>query len=181
MATTSTAVSLSTSAYTDLGAGPIYLGAAGGGVIYQIADSQPALGSGSFNIQPFDAPRKIDTTAHIWALAPTAGAKAIVSAGSGISSTTNGAAYTLAAGVNAAGSTTPVTGVIGGSYIFACTASNWNSATAQLQALGPDGTTWLNVGTAMSANGTQGVVIGANASVRVTVTGTPTGLNASIS
>lgn len=95
--------------------------------------------------------------------------------------TVGGSAYTLASNVGGAGSTTPVTGIPRGNYTYACTANNWNAATAQLQMLGPDGTTYLNIGTAISANGTLAVVLGANSSARVTVTGTPTGLYCGLS
>ena len=92
-----------------------------------------------------------------------------------------GMSYGLASNINAPGTTSPVTGVLGASYVFGCVATTWNSATAQLQALGPDGATYINVGTAISANGTLGVVIGAGATVRVTVSGTPTGLYCNLS
>lgn len=74
-----------------------------------------------------------------------------------------------------------VSGVSGNSYIFACSATSWAGGSAKLQALGPDSTTWMDVGTALTANGTQGVVIGSNATIRVVITGSPTGLYANIS
>jgi hypothetical protein len=91
------------------------------------------------------------------------------------------AAISLANNVSVTGATAVVTGAPGGSYIFAAVATTWNGASAQLQVLAPDGVKYLNVGTPLTADGSIGVVIGANASVRVLITGTPTSLSASIS
>lgn len=41
----------------------------------------------------------------------------------------------------------------GGTYVFMFVASNFNSGNAQLQVLGPDGTTFIGVHTALTANG----------------------------
>lgn len=93
-----------------------------------------------------------------------------------------GGPYILAYNVNAAGNTTPVTVLKNPNYILSCLATSWNGATAQLQALGPDGSTWLTGGvSALSANGTIPLSIGAGASVRISVTGTPSGLFCNLS
>lgn len=77
-------------------------------------------------------------------------------------------------------STDPTAGVRGGSYIWAVTASAWNSATVKLQALGPDGATYLDIDS-LTANGTKGVVIGEGATVRLAVSGgVPAGLASSL-
>jgi hypothetical protein len=183
-ATTSTSTPLVSTAYTDLGAGPIYLGADGVGVVYLIGDSQPAANASGLAVQQGAGAIALQTTSHVWAkLVGPGRASAIVFSGSGITSAGGGAnsAYTLASGVNAAGATTPVSGIVGASYVLACVSASWAGVSVQLQALGPDGTTYLNVGTALSANGTLGVVIGANATARLNVTGTPSGLACSIS
>lgn len=93
---------------------------------------------------------------------------------------------TLASNVGAQGSF-PATGTTayGGDYIFTVSAANFNGASVQLQALGPDGTTYQNIGAAKTANDTTGgtgVGLGSNARVRVTVSGgTPSGLYALLS
>lgn len=77
-------------------------------------------------------------------------------------------------------STEPTAGVRGGSYIWALTVTAWNSATVKLQALGPDGATYLDVDS-LTANGSKGVVLGEGATVRLAVSGgTPTGLASSL-
>lgn len=87
-ATATTPISLSTTAYTDLGVGPIYLGAGGSDIIYQISDSQPALLSASLGTQHAGDPPVpllgVGSTTHVWALATKAGASAVVATGSGI-------------------------------------------------------------------------------------------------
>lgn len=60
--------------------------------------------------------------------------------------------------------TTPVTGVNGGSYVFD---AQFTGTSIQLQSLGSDGTTWRNVGTALTASGSTGVVLGQGATVRL--------------
>jgi len=83
-ATTTASIALSPSAYTDLGAGPLMLGAAGGDVIYQIADSIPAAGSLGLSTQPFLPPANLQTSAHVWARSGPGGASAIVTTGTGV-------------------------------------------------------------------------------------------------
>lgn len=95
-------------------------------------------------------------------------------------------AYTLAsalASIADGGASDPITGVASGSYIWALTAGTWAGATIKLQALGPDGATWLDVsGSSLAANGTVGVVVGANASLRLAATGgAPLNVNSSLS
>ena len=65
----------------------------------------------------------------------------------------------------------------GGKFLLAV-AGNVSGATLQLQYLGPDNVTWLPVGTAVTAIGTQVLELPPG-SVRMTVTGgTPSGLYA---
>lgn len=81
-ATTTNIVPLSSTTYTDLGAGPILLGANGGNVIYQVSDAQPAATSGG-HLQRFgDAPALVETNSHIWAIGANGG-NAVVTSGSG--------------------------------------------------------------------------------------------------
>lgn len=82
---------------------------------------------------------------------------------------------------NAAVTGTAVTGVVGGSYIWSV-AGTFGGATVKLQALGPDGSTYLDVPSAsMTAVGQLGVAIGANATLKVVVTGgTPSALYSSL-
>jgi|GEM_PF-6528210 len=89
---------------------------------------------------------------------------------------------TLASNVSAAGNQPPVT-AYGGDYVVRAFATNWNSATAKLQFLDADGTTWSDLtkadGTALtpfSANTTLSAGFGSAAQLRLAVTGTPTGL-----
>ena len=75
--------------------------------------------------------------------------------------------------------------VYGGSYIFSI-AGTFSGAGAQLQVLGPDGITWQSVGSALTAAGSVGVVLGstqgsATPNVRVLVTGSGYTLFASLS
>ena len=94
-----------------------------------------------------------------------------------------GMSATLLSAVNAATTGAAVPHVYKDSYLFSCVATSWGSATAALQFLGPDVTTWLPFSPAVSltANGSVGVGIGANASIRAVVTGTPTNLTCGIS
>lgn len=75
-------------------------------------------------------------------------------------------------------------GAYGGDYIWTVTGT-FGGASVQLQSLGPDGSTYQNVGaakTAPDATGGTGVGIGSNATVRATITGgTPANLNATLS
>ena len=92
-AASTSSVPLSTAAYADLGAGPIYLGASGGAVVFQIADSQPSATAPGLIEQAGAAPVLVSTSSHVWALAGNAGASAVVApAASGGSVTVSGAA-----------------------------------------------------------------------------------------
>jgi hypothetical protein len=79
---------------------------------------------------------------------------------------------------NASATGTGVSNIRGGSYIWRVSGNFGGGATATLQALDLDGTTWVNVRnqantadvTATTA-GSQGVVIGQGATVRVAITG----------
>ena len=64
-----TQVTLSSTAYTDLGVGPILLGAVGGPIAYQISASQPVVTTPGYYLNVDDSPVDIHTTTlHIWAL-----------------------------------------------------------------------------------------------------------------
>ncbi|CAB4132180.1 hypothetical protein UFOVP134_56 [uncultured Caudovirales phage] len=65
-------------------------------------------------------------------------------------------------------------GVSGGYYQLAAVSGAWNSASLQLQQLAPDGSTWLSVGSAVTANGVQLIYLpGGQYQMTVSV-GTPT-------
>lgn len=59
-----------------------------------------------------------------------------------------------------------------------CAIGTWGGGNLQLQALGPDGTTWVNVGSAITANGVAKFELG-RGTVRGVVT-TATGVYASL-
>ena len=88
----------------------------------------------------------------------------------------------LASNVSAAGAQSPTT-AYGGDYVFSVNGSGTFSV--QLQSLGPDGTSWQNIGAAKTASdetGGSGVGIGSNARVRVNISGaSPTSIYASLS
>lgn len=93
----------------------------------------------------------------------------------------------LAANVSAAGNQ-PAATVYGGDYILRVMATAWNSATAKLQFVDADGSTFSDLTAAngsaltpLSANGQVALGLGSNARVRLVVTGTPTGLYATLS
>lgn len=72
--------------------------------------------------------------------------------------------------------TTAVTGVPGGRYIWTVNATAYNSATVALQALGPDGATYTSV-TTKTADGSAEVLVGNNATLKLSYSGgTPTSL-----
>lgn len=92
-----------------------------------------------------------------------------------------GGAYPLATNVNAAGTYGLTSNVVGGAYIETCVATSWNGATAQLQSLGPDGSTFLTNGVpAIGTNTSQTILVGAGITVNLLVSGTPTNLNCKI-
>lgn len=66
------------------------------------------------------------------------------------------------------GVTAAVTGIIGGGYILTVQGTFAAGSSVQLQTLGPDGTTYISVGTAITAtNSSQTFAIGNNATVRL--------------
>lgn len=74
--------------------------------------------------------------------------------------------------------------VYGGSYILLGAASNWNSASAQLQMLLPDGSTWITIATRTANDNAAPTLLElpSNATVRLLVaTANPTGLYVSLS
>lgn len=93
--------------------------------------------------------------------------------------------YSLASNVAslAAGNfTTPVSGIMGGSYVWAYQFAG-TTPSLQLESLGPDGVNYLPIGAAVTASGSTGVVIGSNATVRLRNTGSNaiTGLSSNLS
>lgn len=90
-----------------------------------------------------------------------------------------GGPYALLTNASAAGAAVP--NVMGAAYEW-CTTGTFGGASLQLQALGPDGSTYMNVGSAITSAGCTGVVIGQKATVKVTVTGgSPSALYSSLS
>jgi hypothetical protein len=91
----------------------------------------------------------------------------------------SGGPYALLSNATTSGS--PVGPVAGAAYEW-CTTGTFGGASLQLQALGPDGVNYMNVGSAITSAGCTGVVIGQNATVKVTVTGgSPAALYSSLS
>lgn len=81
--------------------------------------------------------------------------------------------YTLASNASIASGAggDAITGVKAGSYIWSLTGT-FGGATISLEALGPDGVTYVSVtGASLTANGEKGVVIGENATLRLKSTG----------
>lgn len=88
--------------------------------------------------------------------------------------------YSLAADMDAIGNSPVLEDVWGASYVWSVSGT-FGGTTATLQALGPDGTTWLNVDS-MTANGSKGVVIGHKASLRLNLAGgSPANIHSSLS
>lgn len=85
--------------------------------------------------------------------------------GSGAPSYTLASNAGLAAGTTNA--TTPVTGISGGSYVFAYQFTQAATVAAVLEALGPDGVTYQMVTAITTTSGTIGIVLGANSTVRI--------------
>jgi hypothetical protein len=79
--------------------------------------------------------------------------------------------YTLASNASlAAGTTnatTPVSGIKGGSYIFAYQFTQAATVSLILEALGPDGTTYQTISSLSATSGTVGIVLGENSTVRL--------------
>jgi hypothetical protein len=78
-----------------------------------------------------------------------------------------------AAGVAFTATSAAFTLRLGGLYQVSWACVTWNSATSTLEQLGPDGTTYLTVSTAQSANGGQSLYL-APGIYKFLVTGTPT-------
>ena len=78
MSVSTTPVALSTSAWTDLGPGPMMIGANGARLAIAIADTQPALATAGFGLDTSDGPAHVPRATHVWALAMAAGARALV-------------------------------------------------------------------------------------------------------
>ena len=94
-----------------------------------------------------------------------------------------GATYQLATNqtLASAGTTTPVTAILGDSYVWNVVGTFSGGSTVSLQALGSDGATYQTIAT-VSASGNTGVVLGNNASVRLLgAVASTTALSSSIS
>ena len=128
-ATTQTPVALPSTAFVDLGTGPIYLSAGGNGIVYQVVDSQPTAGAGGFIAQPSDPPVPISSTSHVWARALSSqGATAWVAAGTGITLGSSGGGGSVTQGTSPW--VTSVTGTLPGSVGAAAIATGqWSNAT----------------------------------------------------
>lgn len=95
-------------------------------------------------------------------------------------------AYQLLSAATATGA--GVGSILGGDYVWRAESSNWNGATATLQFLGLDGSTWFPVRNAantadvtLTANGQVGVGVGQGSTLRVAITGgPPTAMNSSL-
>lgn len=93
--------------------------------------------------------------------------------------------YTLLETATNTASGRVVPGVNGGDYVWYCEGT-WNGATATLQYLKLDGTTWANVkdssnaDVTLSADGSKSIGIAQGATLRVLITGTATSLNSVI-
>jgi len=81
---------------------------------------------------------------------------------------------------NAAVSGTPQIISVGGSYIY-MVSGTFGGTSTQLQVLGPDGTTFINMGAAITVAGFQKVDLPAGASVKTIITGgTPSAMHATL-
>jgi hypothetical protein len=147
-ATVTNVVSLSSTTYTDLGPGPILLGAVGGNVIYQVADSQPANNSGG-HVQRFgDPPAPVQTTSHIWALGAN-GASAVVSSGA------VGAAAASVESLTPSKSASPYTAQTVGTSDVTILAANAVTNYLDVISGSPSATVCINFGAAATITGTQ--------------------------
>ncbi len=96
--------------------------------------------------------------------------------------------YVLLTNQGATGNGPQAGPVSGGDYLWRVTATTWNGATATLQFLDLDGTTWSNVkksdGTTdvtLTANGSVAIGVAQGSVLRVAVTSAnPTGMNSQI-
>lgn len=86
----------------------------------------------------------------------------------------------LANNVSATGAQPAAVAYGGSDYIFSVLGT-FGGTSVQLQVLGPNGSTWMNVGPAMVEAGMILVSVGPNASMRVNLTGgTPSGIFATL-
>jgi len=69
--TMTTMTTLSPSSYTSLGLGPLRLSAVGGGLAWQIADTQPSASSLGYGISLGAPDETIETLSQVWAIALT--------------------------------------------------------------------------------------------------------------
>ena len=161
------------------------MSALAGGAVAQVQQTGSVYADGGY---------RAPTPTTIYSQACNGGAGGIV--GQGTCSLTGGSSQsyaTLISNANAATTGTPYQIVNQGSYLFSCEATAWNGASAALQYLGPGGTNWYQFYTGTSASPTAvavtanpssatigsnpvGIGVGAYTTIRVVVTGTPTGL-----
>lgn len=69
--------------------------------------------------------------------------------------------------------------LVGGLYQLIANAT-WNAGNVKVQQLGPDGSTWLDTGVSLTANGVTTVYLAAGVQARLVVT-TATGVYAALS
>ena len=80
---------------------------------------------------------------------------------------------------NASATGQPSAALAGGTYVWTIVGT-FDGATATLQSLGPDGSTWLDV-VARTSAGSERVLVGQGSSLRTAVAGgTPSGLYANV-
>lgn len=110
------------------------------------------------------------------------GAQVVIAVGADGGSVSDKKQYTLLAGATATGS--QVGPISGGDYIWRAESANWNGATATLQYLGLDGTTWNNVkdsanaDVTLTANGSKAIGVAQGSVMRVLISGgTPAPMN----
>lgn len=114
------------------------------------------------------------------------GAQVVIAVGADGGSVSDKKQYTLLTNATATGS--QVGPISGGDYIWRAEAVNWNGATATLQFLGLDGTTWYpvrnNANTAdvtLTANGSVSIGVAQGAILRVAISGgPPSGANSAL-
>lgn len=97
------------------------------------------------------------------------------------------AQYVLLTAQSAIGNGPAVGPMNGGDYLWRATATNWNGATATLQFLDLDGSTWANVkdganaDVTLTANGSKAIGIAQGTMLRVAVTAAaPTNMNSQV-
>ena len=124
-AATTTLVTLSPTTYTDLGAGPMTLGAVNGGVLYQQSATPPAAGSPSNYQPPGQPPAPFTGASHVWALGSTAATQAIVTTGADVFAASSGGTVTVAGASGTPTQTSVAVGTSSGLVLAAAGATNF--------------------------------------------------------